>query len=45
VELARRQAETLAKAGFLLPEDVPRVVEQAELGWSWRMPPAPASKP
>ena len=44
VELARRQAETLAKAGFLLPEDVPRVVEQAERSWTWLMPSLPASR-
>jgi hypothetical protein len=45
MELVRRHAETLVRAGFLLVEDVPRVVEQVERGWTWLMPPVPASKP
>jgi hypothetical protein len=44
VELVRRHAEMLARSGFLLVEDVPRVVEQAERGWTWLMPPLPASR-
>ena len=44
VELARRHAETLARSGFLLVEDVSRVVEQAERGWTWLMTPLPASR-
>jgi alpha/beta hydrolase family protein len=44
MELVRRHAETLARAGFLLVEDVPRVVEQAERGWIWLIPPVPAPK-
>jgi len=44
MELVRRHAETLVRAGFLLVEDVPRVVEQVERGWTWLMPPVPASK-
>jgi hypothetical protein len=44
VELVRRQAESLARSGFLLVEDVPRVVEQAERRWAWLMPPRPASR-
>jgi alpha/beta hydrolase family protein len=44
-ELVRRHAETLTQAGWLLAEDVPRVVEQAERGWTWLMPPLPVPKP
>lgn len=44
VELVRRHAETLSRSGFLLVEDVPRVVEQAERGWTWLMSPLPASR-
>ena len=44
-ELVRRHAETLTQAGWLLAEDVPRVVEQAERAWTWRMPPRPVPKP
>ncbi len=33
IELVRRHADTLLRAGLLLDEDVPRVVEQAERGW------------
>ena len=33
IELVRRRADMLLRAGFLLDEDVPRVVEQAERGW------------
>ena len=44
VELVRRHAEMLAQSGFLLVEDVRRVVEQAERGWTWLMPPLPASR-
>jgi hypothetical protein len=44
-ELVRRQAEALARSGFLLAEDTPRVVEQAERGWSRLMPPLPAARP
>ena len=44
MDLVRRHAETLTRAGFLLVEDVPRVVEQAERGWTWLMPPLPAPK-
>ena len=43
-ELVRRQAETLAQSGFLLAEDVPRVVEQAERRWTWLMSSHPASR-
>jgi len=43
VELVRRQAETLTRSGFLLGEDVARVVERAERGWTWLMPPPAAS--
>jgi len=38
MELVKRHAETLARSGFLLAEDMPRVVEQAERGWTWLMP-------
>ncbi len=44
VDLVRRHAETLARSGFLLVEDVPRVVEQAERSWTWLMPSLPASR-
>jgi len=44
MDLVRRHAETLTRVGFLLVEDVPRVVEQAERGWTWLMPPLPAPK-
>ena len=44
-ELVRRQAEALTRAGFLLAEDVPHVVEQAERRWVWLIPPHPAVKP
>ena len=44
MNVVRRHAETLTRAGFLLVEDVPRVVEQAERGWTWLMPPLPAPK-
>ena len=44
MNVVRRHAETLTRGGFLLVEDVPRVVEQAERGWTWLMPPLPASK-
>jgi hypothetical protein len=44
-EMVRRHAETLTHAGFILAEDAPRVVEQAERAWTWLMPPLPASKP
>ena len=37
VEIVRRHAETLARSGFLLAEDVPRVVEQAERRFIWLM--------
>jgi len=40
VELIKRRAEPLARSGFLLAEDVPHVVEQAERGWTWLMSPA-----
>ena len=43
VDLVRRHAETLARSGFLLVEDVPRVVEQAERSWTWLMPSLPAA--
>jgi len=33
IELVRRRADMLLRAGFLLDEDVPRVVEQVERGW------------
>jgi hypothetical protein len=39
MELVRRQAETLVRSGFLLGEDVARVVDRAERGWTWLMPP------
>jgi hypothetical protein len=45
VDLVRRHAETLVRSGFLLAEDAPRVVEQAERGWNRLMPPVPASRP
>jgi Alpha/beta hydrolase domain len=44
MDLVRRHAETLTRAGFLLVEDVPRVVEQAERGWTWLMPALPVPK-
>jgi hypothetical protein len=44
VELVRRHAETLSRSGFLLVEDVPRVVEQAERGWTWLMSSPPGSR-
>jgi hypothetical protein len=44
VEIVRRHAETLARSGFLLAEDIPRVVEQAERRWIWLMTPSPASR-
>jgi hypothetical protein len=44
VDLVRRHAETLARSGYLLVEDVPRVVEQAERSWTWLMPSLPASR-
>src|SRR5262249_22994875 len=37
MELVRGQAEALARSGFLLDEDVARVVEQAERRWIWLM--------
>jgi FMN phosphatase YigB (HAD superfamily) len=45
LDLVRRHAEALTRSGFLLGEDTPRVVEQAERGWDRLMPPVPASKP
>ena len=45
MDLVRRHAETLVRSGFLLAEDTPRVVEQAERGWNRLMPPVPASRP
>jgi Alpha/beta hydrolase domain len=45
LDLVRRHAEALVRSGFLLAEDTPRVVEQAERGWNRLMPPVPASKP
>ena len=44
-ELVRHHAETLTRAGWLLAEDLPRVVEQAERAWTWLMPPRPVPKP
>src|SRR5215470_7448744 len=44
-ELVRRQAEALTRAGFLLAEDVPRVVEQAQHRWVWLMGSHSAVKP
>jgi alpha/beta hydrolase family protein len=44
VELVRRHAETLARSGFLLVEDVSLAVEQAARGWTWLMEPRPASR-
>jgi hypothetical protein len=38
VALARGHAQTLARSGFLLVEDIPRVVERAERSWTWLMP-------
>ena len=34
---ARRGADSLAHAGFLLREDIPRVLERAEQHWNWIM--------
>jgi len=45
LDLVRRHAEALARSGFLLAEDTPGVVEQAERGWNRLMPPVPAAKP
>jgi hypothetical protein len=45
VDLVRRHAEALVRAGFLLAEDMPRVVEQAERGWNRLIPPIPAARP
>ena len=45
MEQVRRQAETLVRSGFLLGEDVPRVVEQAERRWHFVMTvPSPARR-
>jgi len=44
VEMVRRQAETLSRSGFLLAEDVPRAVEQAERRWIWLMAPGSGSR-
>jgi hypothetical protein len=43
LELVKRHAESLVQSGFLLVEDIPRVVKQAERRWTWVMTPAPAS--
>jgi Alpha/beta hydrolase domain len=37
VETATRAAESLATAGLLLPEDVPRALERAVQHWDWIM--------
>ena len=37
VETATRAAESLAASGFVLPEDVPRVIERAAQHWDWIM--------
>jgi hypothetical protein len=37
MESVKRHADTQARAGFLLVEDVPRVVERAERAWIWLM--------
>jgi hypothetical protein len=44
VEIVRRHAETLARSGSLLAEDVPRVVEQGERRWIWLMTPSADSR-
>ena len=44
LELVRRQAETLARSGFLLGEDLPHIVEHAERHWIWLMAAPPASR-
>jgi len=43
LELVRRHAGTLVQSGFLLGEDLPHVVEQAERQWIWLMEAPPAS--
>jgi hypothetical protein len=45
LELVRRQAETLARSGFLLDEDMARAVEQADRRWTWLMSSRAASRP
>ena len=45
LERVRRHADALARSGFLLVEDVPRVVEQADRGWTWLLPARPAATP
>ena len=42
-EVVRRHADALVRMGFLLLDDVPRVVENAERAWLWLMGP-PAAK-
>ena len=37
VQIVKRHAETLARSGFLLAEDVPGVVENSERHWTWLM--------
>jgi hypothetical protein len=37
VETATRAAESLAASGFVLPQDVPRVIERAAQHWDWIM--------
>ena len=37
LEIVRREARTLAQAGLLLPDDLPRVLERAERQWDWIM--------
>ena len=45
MEIVTRHAETLVGTGWLLVEDVPRVIEQAERHWTWLMArPAPSQR-
>jgi len=43
LEIVARHAEAQERAGLLLAEDVPRVIEQADRHWNWLMPPSASS--
>jgi len=45
MQIVARYSEALVQSGWLLVEDVPRVIEQAERHWTWLMGrPAPAER-